>query len=267
MAVSEHGFDTRATSGGGNYDDPIYWVVTAGGNTVTVNLNERHFARKHLLLPSKDPAKLKALFDVYSVSDWINWAWYGQQPKFDEYVRSKAENRTAHRANVAPFVGGAVAPLGTATHAGPVTAERQRWSDKYRGNPQPAGPADPIIGPLLPVGTGALQGGAQGNRNSVINLVTQSQKSIDGKAAAEIFANTLGALPAAPGAVGAVHDHGEIDVDFGRQCVISTEYTRIHRVASITGYSTGVRVGVHETVTGAPGNRSFSVYHLFRALP
>lgn len=266
MAVTEHGFDTRATSGGGSYDGPIYWVVNAGGNTVTINLDENHFARKHLLLPSRNPDKLKALFDVYSLSDWINWAWYGEQPKFDEYVQKKARNRTAHRANVAPFVGGAVAPIGTPTHAGAVTAERQRWSEKYRGNPQPAAPANPIVGPLLPVGTGALQGGAQGNRNSVINLVTQSQKSIDGKAAAETFATVLGGLPAAPGAVGAVHDHGEIDVDFGRQCVINTEYTRIHRVASITGYSDGVRVGVHETVSGAPNARSFSIYHLIRAL-
>jgi len=267
MSVTEFGFDNRATKGTMGYGGPIHWVVVTGGDTITVKVNENNFARKHLLLPSAKGGKVAGLFDWYSPADWINYLWYGVQPKVDAYAEDKARNRTAHRANVAPFAGH-VAAVGAPMPAGGVVGvDNQRWSEKYRGNPQPAGPADPIIGPLLPVGTGANNGGAQGNRNSVINLISQSKNSIEGKIAATTFATTLGALPAAPGAVNSFHDHGAVAVDFGKECVINTEYTRIHRVSSVTGYAQGVTVGVRETVTAVANARVFSVYHLIGTIP
>jgi hypothetical protein len=273
----ESGFDNRGTQGNGaDYSGRMYWVVALGGDKVVVRLDENHFARKHLMLTSVDQTKMDGLFDEWSLTDWVNWAVFGSEPKVDEYAETKAKNRVEHRANVAPFDAGAgaVAPIGTPTPVGPVTADRQRWSSKYRGNPLnppavPFGPAPlPVHGPALPVGA---PGGEQGSRNSVVNLIDRSKNSINRKDAAVAFAEALNALPApvgmaGPGGAAMVHNHGHVDVDFGRQCVINTQFTRQHNVASITGTSNGIRIGVNETVRNTPNKRSFSVYHLVGTL-
>ena len=271
----ESGFENRGTQGNGaNYAGRMYWVVALGASKVVVRLDENHFARKHLMLPSADQNKIDSLFDKYSLTDWVNWAIYGVEPKVDDYAELKAKNRVEHRANVAPFHGGAVAPIGTMTPTGAVTADRQRWSSKYRGNPLnppavPFGPAPlPEFGPKLPVGT---PGGETGSRNSVVNLIDRSKNSINRKDAAVAFAQALNALPspvgmAGPGGAAMVHNHGHVDVNFGKQCVINTQFTRQHNVASITGTSNGIRIGVNESVRSTPNKRSFSVYHLVGTL-
>jgi len=262
---AEYGFDNRNTKHtGGGYGGRMYWIVATGGDTVVVRVDENHFARKHLLLESADATK-RAGLEAWDLRDWVSWAWgWGDstagdahvQEKHDEYVARKSKNRVEHRASVAPFAGGAVAPIGAATPLGPVTAERQRWSDKYRGNPLNP-PANPLIGPALPV----ADHGEPGRRNSAVNLVTQSQNSIDRHAAAMAIANILNGLPPAPGAPNTVHDHGHVAINFNQQCVINVEFNRRHG-ATITGTSQGINVGVNEAIRTTPNKRSFSIYHL-----
>jgi hypothetical protein len=136
-----------------------------------------------------------------------------------------------------------------------VTADRVRWSDKYRGNPLVR-----VEGPLAPGAATPTQ------RNSVVNLVAKSSNSIDRANAAGIIAATLAALPvpmgpaAGPGGAALAHSHADVRIDFNTQCVINTSYTA-HGGAQLDGHAQGIIVDVHETPR-AGNKRSFSIYHL-----
>lgn len=266
VLTSEVGFDnrtTRATAGAHGadpYSKPMFWVVqlaapVGGATKAVIKLSENHFARKHFLLHSMNAAKLPS--NSYSWSELALWAFgYGDAvvDRYTNYTQDKALGRVAHRAAVAQFVGGAggaPVPAGTpmpAGHGGAVVGPTNlHWSEKYRGQP-----AHTAGGP-----------GAAIRRNSVVNLVTESQNSIDRNLAAERLATALLGLPAVAIVPLAVHNHVNVNVDFQTQCVLNVQHD-LNAVppGSVTGTAQGIRVNVHETHCGAAGKRIFSVYHL-----
>jgi hypothetical protein len=263
VLTSELGFENRTARAGAHgpdpYSKPMFWVVdlaapaVAGGATkAVVKLSENHFARKHFLLHSMNPAKLP--LNNYSWSELALWALgFGDavEARYTTYTEDKALHRVQHRAGVAPYVAGAAAPVGTAMPAGHggavVTPDNQHWSDKYRGQPaHTAGAPHQAV-----------------RQNSVVNLVTESQNSIDRNLAAERLATALLSLPMVVIAAGATHNHLGVNIDFQTQCVLNARH-ELNSVppGSITGTAQGIVVNVHEAHCAVAGKRSFSVYHL-----
>jgi len=155
QVIKEEGFGDRSR----NYAEKMFWVVAKDGKQATIEMNgSTNFGRKHLLLPSRNAARISRL----TTPD-----------DFDAYVAQKNANRAQHRGKAQSY-------------AAPTTdlqREKSRWKEKYHSG---------------------------GSRNTVVNLVTSSQKSIDSREAAEAFFDAIVNGNIAKGA------EAVVTVDFGR---------------------------------------------------
>lgn len=190
MAFTKTGFDTRSSGArdAADYNQAMTWVITMGGTATTMQLNgNSHFARKHLLLPTRDAVKKAQDKSDYG---WgLHWL-RGIPTGVDAHIEQKMQNRLDNR-NAKDW----------AAAAG---SDERRWADKYRGH-----------------------AGANVPANTVINLVTTSQKSIAAKKAAEVCAKALNASVIAVGA------QANVTFDFGSQCVLSWDGTNITSASSM----------------------------------
>ena len=210
--VSETGFGNRDQ----DYTKSMKWVVTTGGKTVTIEVNgPTNFGRKHLLLKSRDATRSKGLDQSYG---WgIQSALYhvvGWDTAVDTYAKDKMAHRVDHRNRKDWSAAG-----GT---------KENRWAEKYRGKP-----AQVVT------------------KNTVINCVTTSQRSIDSKEAAVKFATALDAAGLGVGA------KAPVDVDFGKECVHTVDFDVAKSKVTGTTYAKGVKVLAKKT-----GADSYEIIHL-----
>jgi hypothetical protein len=128
---------------------------------------------------------------------------------FDAYVAQKNANRAQHRGKAQAY----------AAPATDLQREKSRWKDKYHSG---------------------------GSKNTVVNLVTSSQKSIDSKKAAEAFFDAIVGGNIAKGA------EAVVTVDFGQMCVLSHNKQGVDQ-----GTSTSIQVLVK-----CVGDDSYEVVHM-----